>query len=793
VVAAHFAALLERLGSGSRISQYLENLMRFICASYVGSLLLLTATASATIFGSVRGVVHDPQHRPVQGAQVTLKAQNSDWTQSQHSRDSGEFDFSSVPIGNYTVTVSSKGFQPTQQGVIVQSDTSPVLHFELVIAGANETVSVSGTPVEATMDSVTPTTMVNRIDIQQTPGADRSNSMQMITDYVPATYVTHDMLHMRGGHQVEWLIDGVPIPNTNIAANLGPQIDPKDIDYLEVQRGSYDADYGDRTYGIFNIAPRNGFERNRECDLVISLGNFYQTNDQLSCGGHTQRFAYYVSGNGNRSNYGLQTPIPQVVHDAANGYGGFASFIFNPDPKNQFRVVASLRRDYYQIPIDPDPNSTGNLILESAGESPSYGLRDAESEPDGYVTFSWVHTFNPNMLLTVSPFYHYNGADYRGGPNDYPVISTVNQNANYAGMQASVNASFWKNDLDAGVYGFFQHQNNYFDNVFTNGNPNFPASSTSVNGGVAAEFINDKFKVTPWLTLIAGLRQTQFNASISENETSPRFGVAVKIPRLNWVFRAYYGYFYQAPPLVTATGALLGLANSQNFTFAPLHGERDIESQFGVTIPYRGWTLSADNYQTRARNWLDHNNIGESNLFWPITWDAALIQGWELTLRSPNLWQRGQFHLAYANQLARATSPITGGLICPVPVTSACPLDIPPGLAPVDHDQRNTLNLGFNATLPWQSYASTNVYYGSGFTNGLFGLPNAQYPGQYLPGHTTFDLALGKSFADKYTISVTALNVANRRVELDNSLTFGGFHWNDPRQIYAEFRYRFHY
>jgi len=80
----------------------------------------------------------------------------------------------------------------------------------------------------------------------------------MITDYVPATYVTHDMLHMNGGHQVEWLIDGVSIPNTNIATNLGPQIDPKDIDYLEVLQGSYDATYGDRTYGMFNIAPRTG-------------------------------------------------------------------------------------------------------------------------------------------------------------------------------------------------------------------------------------------------------------------------------------------------------------------------------------------------------------------------------------------------------------------------------------------------------------------------------------------------------------------------------------------------------
>ena len=36
-----------------------------------------------------------------------------------------------------------------------------------------------------------------------------------------------------------------------------------------------------------------------------------------------------------------------------------------------------------------------------------------------------------------------------------------------------------------------------------------------------------------------------------------------------------------------------------------------------------------------------------------------------------------------------------------------------------------------------------------------------------------------------------AINLANRRVMLDNSLTFGGFHFNDPRQLSAELRYRF--
>ena len=138
---------------------------------------LLDAMAFATIFGSVRGIVHDPQHRPIRSVQLTLKAQNSDWTQSQETNDNGEFTFSSVPIGAYTVTVTLKGFQELKQDVILQSDTSPLLHFQLAVAGVNESVVVPEIVGAATTDSVTPTTMVSRTQIQQTPGADRTNEI----------------------------------------------------------------------------------------------------------------------------------------------------------------------------------------------------------------------------------------------------------------------------------------------------------------------------------------------------------------------------------------------------------------------------------------------------------------------------------------------------------------------------------------------------------------------------------------------------------------------------------------
>jgi outer membrane cobalamin receptor len=742
-------------------------------------------SAFASIFGSVHGIIHDSQHRPVQDAMVMIKAKSSDWSATAQSDAAGSFVINAVPLGEYSVSVSAVGFAQTQQAVIVESSTQPVLHFLLNVASTKETVNVSAAPETAPTDSSTPTTLVSRDDVARTPGADRSNSLAMITDYVPGAYFTHDQLHVRGGHQTSWLIDGVPVPNTNIASNVAPQFDPKDIDYLEVSRGSYEAEFGDRTYGVFNVVPRTGFERNREAELVVSAGNFYQTNDALSFGSHTQRFAYYASVNGNRSNLGIQTPVPQVVHDAANGYGGFGSLIFNVDPSNQLRLVTSVRQDHYQIPYDPFHNDLENGASSCAtadpnAQYPSICLRDADHESDALANFSWVHTFNSRMLLTVSPFYHYNRANYDSALTD-PVATTQHRGSTYAGGQLSFSVSEARNDLQAGVYSFYQQNNELLGAVFNDGSGNPPFTDAEhPSGSLTAFFIDDKFKPVSWLTLSAGLRPTYFSGGVSETSISPRFGIALNVPRLKWTFRASYGHYYQAPPLVTASGPLLEFANSSNLNFIALHGERDEEEQFGVNIPWHGWIIDADMFRTNASNFFDHNNIGESNLFFPLTIQNAIVRGWEVTLRSPRIAQRAQLHLAYSNQVAWAGGFINGGL------TAFSQLQ----WGPLDHDQRNTLNVGGDLTLPWRAYASTNVYYGSGFTNAFPGQP---YPGNYLPQHTTFDLTLGKDFGERFSASVNAMNVANRRVELDNSVTFGGFHWNNPREVYVELRYRFHY
>jgi len=776
----------------------------------VCAVVCTSAPARAEIFGTVHGVVHDPQHRPVQGATVDLKARNSEWMQHQVTNDSGEFDFSAVPLGEYTVTVSILNFQTITQSLTVASGSSSVLHFQLVLASVSEKTVVTGEPVSATLDSVTPTTLLNREDVQETPGASRSNSLAIITDFVPGAYITHDQLHIRGGHQVSWMVDGVPVPNTNIASNVGPQFDPKDVDYFEVQRGSYDADYGDRTYGVFNVVPRTGFERDNECEFNASMGNFYQTNDQISCGGHSQRFAYYGSLNGNRSNLGLQPPTPQVIHDAENGLGGFGSLIFNLDPKDQLRLIVSSRGDYYQIPVSsglitqidgvpgaisitPCPPPT---YCSSPGNPAPAGIfqNDADKESDTFVNFTWVRTISPDSLLTVSPLFHYNSANYGSNPNDLPVATTDNRASTYVGGQATLTGSFARNSMSGGIYGFWQRDNQLFAVAYNDPNdPNFGNNfkdSEPVNGSLAEVWFEDKFKPTSWLTLSGGVRQSHFNATLTENATSPRAGISIRIPKVGFVLHGFYGQFFQAPPLLSFTGpALEGAASSNGDSFSPLKGERDEEFQFGLTLPYKGWVLDSDTFRTRANNFFDHNSLGESNVFIPITLSEVLIRGWETTLRTPRLWERAQVHLAYSNQVGEARGTITGGLI-PVPPP------ISPDYGPLDHDQRDTLNVGAQVILPWKSFVSGNLYYGSGFYNGNG--PASQGAQccsslDYLPSHKTFDLSVGKDFGEKLSVSISGLNVGNRRVMFDNSLTFGGYHFSNPRELFAEVRYRFHY
>jgi outer membrane receptor protein involved in Fe transport len=714
--------------------------------------LFCAALSYATVFGGIRGLVHDAQHRPIAGAQVVIHAVNSDFRKTAVSNDLGEFRLEALPAGAYEIDVAVPGFADARQTVTIASGNVLEVHFPLAVARVQQSVEVHAEPESVGTTSSTTTTLVSREQIAQTPGADRTNSLAMVTDYTPSAVIVHDQLHLRGGHQVTWLLDGVPVPNTNIASKVGPQFDPKDIDYLEIQRGGYSAEYGDRAYGVLNVVPRSGFERDHQAELVTSYGSFNQTNDQFNFGSHTDQFAYYGSVSGNRTDLGLETPVPQVLHDLGGGLSAFTSLIYNKTPNDQLRSVISVRGDHYQGPNDPDAQAAA--------------VRDLDNERDVFTNFSWVHTSPQGLMLTVSPFYHFHSAHYQGSLND-------DRGSNYAGGVVTLGADRGRHNARIGLEGFTQHESH---TLALTGDTTFSASDRTW-GSLVSFFAEDQFRAASWLTFNAGVRLTHFSGGVSETVADPRIGAAVQVPRLRWTLRAFYGRYYQAPPLFSLGGPVLALAASQGFGFLPLQGERDEQHEFGLTIPVRGWSFDFANFRTAAKNFFDHDVLGNSNVFFPLTIDRARIHGYEATVRSPQIAGRVTFHLAFSRQWAEGFGGVTGGLTDFSPPANEWFF--------LDHDQRDTLTLGGTVRLPLRAWTSANLHYGSGFLDG-----DGPF---HLPPHTTFDLSLGKTFGESWTIQASGLNLNNNHYLLDNSNTFGGTHYVNPREVIVEVRHRFKY
>ncbi len=111
-------------------------LLLFISISFFSFLSAATS--------SVGGIVHDPQHRPIPGAQIILHGPNDSATKTAQSDANGEFRINDVPEGAYTVEISAAGFQSLQQPLAVTADKAPVLHFQLELAPLNSSVEVSG-------------------------------------------------------------------------------------------------------------------------------------------------------------------------------------------------------------------------------------------------------------------------------------------------------------------------------------------------------------------------------------------------------------------------------------------------------------------------------------------------------------------------------------------------------------------------------------------------------------------------------------------------------------------------
>lgn len=752
------------------------------CFVWIGLLFLLGGElASAQGLGTLRGSVKDPSGALIPAATVILKSAVSEREQNARTDAKGEFMINGIPFGEYILQVEHPGFATLSRSIQIIIGAAPNVELTLQIGSATTSVEVTTTALEVTAPSASQApVMVSGNEItEQLPGADRMSSLAFVTETTPGAFVLHDHLHVRGGHQINWMINGVPVPNTNMSSNVGRAMDPQDIEEVQINRGGYGAQSGDRTFAQVNMFTRSGFEFNNDAVVAVELGSQNQTNDQVSYGGHTEKFADYISLSANRTDLALEPPVETYAHNMGTGEGFLTTMTYKLGPKDELNWTATFRNDRDQVPVDP----TDTLQTDTNYE----GNRDIDEEQDSFATLSWNHTINQNTLLTVSPVFHLNDSRYISSRND-PLPATSKNLSTYIGNQTELKYVRGKNNLVGGIYGFYQQTNLTFglvDNMITStGYGTSEFFSTNPNGGVGSVYLNDQYQPWQWLTLNGGVRLTHFSGLTDENAANPRVGGTVQLPKLHWVLRSFYGAYYQPPPLYTVGGGFFSasLIGSSGFGFESLKGERDIQREFGLTIPLRGWIFDFDHFATNSRNFLDHDMLGDSNILLPLTTPDARIRGTEAVIHSPEVMRKLTFHLAFSNMMAEYRGQPDGGLI--EPVTESCIT----GYCYLDHDQRNTLTTGFDLHLPWQSFFSNNVVYGSGVVNSDYGEND-----NHCPAHTTADASLGKSFGKRLESTFSVVNVSNSRYALSYHNDFAGTHENNPREIMGSVRYHFHF
>jgi hypothetical protein len=247
-------------------------------------LCVLAAASGAiaqTYQGALRGAVRDAQGL-IPGAEVTLINEDTNATRTAMTNEVGEYAFSSVLPGTYTVKVALPGFKTEQRaGFRIGTQQSLVLDFMLEVGAISEQITVTGEAPLVERASATQATSLDKEALQNLPIFGRNTFFAAIS--TPGVIQTGDPQFVRyqdqsGSSQLSlgggprrgngYLIEGVPITDFTNRPTIAPSMEA--VEELKVQTKTYEADMGHAAGGVFNTTARSGSNAWHGSALLVS-------------------------------------------------------------------------------------------------------------------------------------------------------------------------------------------------------------------------------------------------------------------------------------------------------------------------------------------------------------------------------------------------------------------------------------------------------------------------------------------------------------------------------------------
>lgn len=247
-----------------------------------------------TATGQITGTVKDSSGAVLPQVKVTAKNQDTGQTRDTVTTGSGDYSFTLLPVGSYSVSAEQKGFSTAQQlDIRLNVDQVQRVDLTLAVGATTETITVQAPSVAIETETSSVGQVVNQRQVTQLPLNGR-NFTQLLFLGAGAVQTSGEQGSMRQGEgnaisingsrptSNNYLLDGMV--NTDTALNTPAVVLSIDaIQEFKEQTATYSAEYGFSANQI-NIISKGGTNDFHGSVFEFNRNNFFDARSFFQAG-----------------------------------------------------------------------------------------------------------------------------------------------------------------------------------------------------------------------------------------------------------------------------------------------------------------------------------------------------------------------------------------------------------------------------------------------------------------------------------------------------------------------------
>jgi len=410
------------------------------CLSAVVLLLLFTTLASAQGTGDIVGRVTDATGGVLPAVTVTATNDATKISRNTITSETGDYTFTLLPIGSYTVQIELQGFQTANAHVDLATGDRARVDAKMSLGTVAENLTVVGEAPLLQTDTATVGALINEKTVQDAPipgrniirmvqmipGASEGALSSLANGTRPDERRQTSSVSINGVNDVlnNQLVDGMDNNERTIGTvGIKPSIDA--IAEVKVQTNMYTAETGRTLGGIVNIITKSGtneyhgsafdFARNDRFDSRLFFATTKPEMRQQQFGGslggpiRSNKTFFFGDYEGYRLTQGVPSVITVPTVKMRNGdFSELSQIVYDPTtaprtpfagnaiPAGRINPIAQTYMQMYPLPTAP-------------GLANNYSYTGLKTQNNHVTDIRIDHRFNDQNLIFAR--YSYNKTD----------------------------------------------------------------------------------------------------------------------------------------------------------------------------------------------------------------------------------------------------------------------------------------------------------------------------------------------------------------------------------------------